>query len=96
MKNFLSKVGRDPETNTIDINRLATGIGASQKNKIIRVLETIEKLKETLGAVVPLEEIEKELEQEIKTKEIEDAISKLIKAGDIYEPRSGHYQIVRK
>jgi len=92
MKYYLMQVGYDYESKTFDIDRITSGIPSSQRNKIILVRDTITALENRLGKLIPIEEIEKELEDKIKKEEIEDALNKLNSSGDIFRPRRGHVQ----
>jgi len=92
MKYYLMQVGYDYESKTFDIDRIITGIPSSQRNKIIIVKQTITELENKLGKLIPIEEIEKELEGKLKSDEIEDAINKLNSSGDIFRPRRGYVQ----
>ena len=56
------------------------------------VRDTIEKLESRLGKLIPMEEVEKELEGKMSKEEIEDSITKLSVAGDIFKPRRGYVQ----
>ena len=89
------QVGYDPETKTFDIDRFTTKISSSKRSKLILLKETIKKLEAKFGKQVPLEEIRKEL-QDISDLEFDDAIEKLKKTGDIYEPKQGFVQDVQK
>lgn len=92
MKYYLMQVGYDYESKSFDIDRITSGIGTSQRNKIILVRNTITELEDKLGKLIPFEEIEKELEGKLKKEEIEDAINKLNSSGDIFRPRRGYVQ----
>lgn len=86
----LRQVALDEETGTIDIDRIATGVPASQRNKIMTVKEIIAELENKVGKVVPIEDIVREASAKGLTEaEIEDIIQKLKKSGDIFEPRHG-------
>jgi len=92
MKYYLMQVGYDYESNTFDIDKIYTGMTTSKRSKVLVVRETINQLKEKLGDLIPLEEIEKELENELTKDELEDALNELIKNSVIYEPRRGYVQ----
>ncbi len=92
MKFYLMQVGYDPETNQLDINRISTGISSSRRNKIVTVREMVAVLENKHGKLIPMEELEKELDGKLTSVEIEDAISKLKEAGDLFEPRRGFIQ----
>lgn len=92
MKYYLMQVGYDYESQTFDIDRVGSKFSSSQRKKILLVREKINELEEKLGKLIPVEEIEKELEGELQKSEIEDAIQELLKNSEIYEPRRGHVQ----
>jgi len=92
MKYYLMQVGYDYESKTFDIDKIYTGMTASKRNKVLIVRETINGLKERLGELIPIEEIEKELEDKLSRDEIEYAINELIKNSVIYQPRQGYVQ----
>jgi DNA replicative helicase MCM subunit Mcm2 (Cdc46/Mcm family) len=86
------QVGYDYESKTFDIDKITTGLATSQRSKIIVVRETIARLESRLGKLIPIEEIEQELEGKLSETEIEDAINKLKASGDIFSPRRGYVQ----
>lgn len=91
VKYYLLQVGYDEETKTIDIDRIG-GNPASQRGKIHVVRETIETLENRLGKLIPLEEVEEALKGKMSQTEIEEAIDKLVRAGDLFRPKKGHIQ----
>ncbi len=85
----LSQIGVDPETGKLDIDRITTGITASQRGTISTIKEIIHELEGQIGKQIPVDDIvmrakDKGIDQE-KTEEILD---RLKKAGDIFAPRS--------
>lgn len=92
LKYCLMQVGFDYESKQIDIDKISTGITASQKNKIILVREAITRLESRLGKLIPLEELSKELGEKIDQEIIEEIIDKLAIAGDIFKPKRGFIQ----
>jgi len=92
MKYYLMQVGYDYESKTFDIDRISTGTSSSQRNKIIKVRETIKKLEDSLGKLIPLEELEEALKGEMDKDQIAEAISKLKSSGDLFTPRRGFIQ----
>lgn len=85
----LSQIGVDPETGKLDIDRITTGITASQRGTISTIKEIIHDLEGQIGKQIPVDDIvmrakDKGIDQE-KTEEILD---RLKKAGDIFAPRS--------
>ncbi|OGJ19066.1 hypothetical protein A3K73_01980 [Candidatus Pacearchaeota archaeon RBG_13_36_9] len=94
IKYYLMQVGFDQETKTFDIDRIATGVSTSQRSKIIVVREAISRLEGRMGKLIPIEELQKELEEKMSKEEVEDSIQKLKQTGDIFEPRKGYVQRV--
>jgi len=92
LKFSLQQVGYDEETQTFDIDRVTTGIPTSKRNKFILVKDTIAKLESRLGKLIPVEELQKELEDKVTETEIEEAINQLSKSGDIFKPKKGMIQ----
>ena len=90
MKYYLIQVGYDYESKTFDIDKISGRFSSSQRNKIFTVRDTIMQLEERLGKMIPVEEIEKELEGKMSKSEIEEAIDKLSISGDIFKPRRGY------
>ena len=86
----LSQIGLDPETGKIDIDRLATGISASQRSEIAIVREIIAELEKVLGKAIPIEDIEREAElREVSKDRVDEIIEKLKRTGDVFSPRHG-------
>ena len=92
LKFCLSMVGYDKETNQYDIDKITTGISASQRSKIIFVRDVIRKLESRFGKLIPLNEIENELGGKIEISEIEGIIEELRRAGEFFEPKKGFIQ----
>tara|TARA_Y100000310_G_scaffold162731_1_gene162673 strand:- start:3998 stop:6073 length:2076 start_codon:yes stop_codon:yes gene_type:complete len=92
MKFYLMQVGYDEETKTIDIDRVGGVMPASQRGKINVLREAIEALENKLGKLIPYEEILKELDGKMKEAEIEEAVDKMVRAGDLFRPRKGYIQ----
>jgi replicative DNA helicase Mcm len=92
VKYSMMQVGFDEETQTFDIDRVTTGIPTSKRNKIIVVRDTIAKLESSLGKLIPVEELEKEIGERMTKDEIEDSLNQLSKSGDIFKPKTGYIQ----
>lgn len=90
MKYYLMQVGYDYESKTFDIDRGTGGMPASERNKVFLVRDTIAQLEDKLGKMIPIEEIENELEGKMSKTEIEEAITKLDISGVIFKPRRGY------
>jgi replicative DNA helicase Mcm len=92
VKFYLMQVGYDYETKSFDIDKIVTGVPSSQRSKIIIVRECLAKLENKFGKLIPLEEVEKELEGHLEKKDITDSLEKLAIAGDIFYPKRGYVQ----
>ncbi len=86
----LQEVGFDKETGRIDIDRISTGMGASQRSKIFTVREAVQTLEAVHGKMIPIADIVQAVaEKNITENEAMEIIEKLKRQGDIYEPRRG-------
>ncbi|MGM5483935.1 MAG: minichromosome maintenance protein MCM, partial [Nanobdellota archaeon] len=84
----LNQVGVDTETGQFDIDQITTGVTSSQRSKIIVVRELIKTLENKVGKIFPVEELKKEAEiKGISAEEIDEAVEKLKRSGDIFEPK---------
>ncbi len=92
-KYYLMQVGYDPETKTFDIDRFTTRVSSSKRSKIMLVKDTIKQMEERFGKQISVEELRKQL-SDMSEVEFEDAIEKLKKSGDIFQPKQGFVQIV--
>jgi replicative DNA helicase Mcm len=92
LKYSLTQVGYDEETKSYDIDKITTGISTSKRSKIVVVRETIAALESKMGKLIPLEELEKTLQNKLTPLELEDAINQLSKSGDIFRPKKGFIQ----
>jgi len=90
IQHCLSEIAIDRETGKIDIDKISSGITASERGKIIGVKEIINELEAKIGRFIPIDDIIKEAEARgINTAKVEDTIEKLKRSGDIFEPKRG-------
>ena len=92
MKYYLMQVGYDYESKTFDIDKITLGRTTSQRNKVFIVRDAISDLESRVGHLIPIEEIEHELEGKLKKDEISDALRELVKHSIIFEPKKGVVQ----
>ena len=93
MHYYLLHLGVDPETGKIDIDRITTGITTSTRGKIISIRDLIYEMDAAGVRPIPVEELLKEaISRGIKEQDIEEAIDKLKRNGDIFEPKKGFIQ----
>jgi len=84
----LEQVGLDPETGKIDIDRITTGITTSERGKIMAIREIINTLEEKHGKIIPIDDIISQAgERGISEDDVDEAIQKLKRTGDIYQPK---------
>lgn len=87
----LTQIGYDQETGEFDIDRITTGVTASQRSQISIIKEIITTLEEEIGTLIPIEDIVQEAEaQDIPEEKTDKIIMKLKQGGDIYSPKSGY------
>jgi replicative DNA helicase Mcm len=94
MKYYLMQVGYDYETKSFDIDRIGSRITSSQRSKIFMVRDLITELEGKIGKMIPIEEVEKELEGKLTKDEINDALIQLERESIIYKPKTGFIQKV--
>jgi len=92
MKFYLMQAGYDYETKTFDIDKIVTGVTTSKRSKIIFVRDAIARMESKIGKLIPIEELEKELQGKVEKSEIEEALEKLTISGDIFHPKKGFVQ----
>jgi replicative DNA helicase Mcm len=86
-------VGLDRETGKIDIDRIATGISASQRSHIMVIKEIISDLENKVGKHIPIDDIIEEAKnKDIDESKVEEVLEKLKRVGEIFEPRRSFIQ----
>ncbi len=89
----LTQVGVDKETGKIDIDRIATGVAATQRSKIVLIREIISEIENKGIKTIPIEDILRQAaEKGVEDSEVEEVIEKLKRSGDLFEPRRGYIQ----
>ncbi len=86
----LNQIGLDPETGKIDIDRISSGITASERSHITIVREIITALEQVVGKTIPVDDIIREAEiKGVDSKKVEEVLEKLKRSGDVFSPRHG-------
>lgn len=86
----LMQVGFDRETGKIDIDRIATGIAATQRSHIMVLKDIISELEAKLGKTIPIEDVVSEAKNRgLDEDKVEEALERLKRSGDLFEPRRG-------
>ncbi len=90
----LNQIAKDIKTGKIDIDKLTSGITATQRGTISMIKEIITSLEEQMGTkIIPVEQIvEAAAQKNIHKADAEDVLEKLRRSGDIFEPRRGFVQ----
>ena len=89
----LSQIGVDPETGKIDIDRISTGISATERSKIMIVKDIIAELEASLGKIIPMSDILRAAAAKgVSEDKVEEAVEKLKRSGDIFEPKKDFVQ----
>jgi replicative DNA helicase Mcm len=86
----LMQVGFDKETGKIDIDRIATGIPATQRSNIMIIKGVIKDLEARYGKTIPIEGIIEEAKLKgVEEEKAEESIERLKRSGEIFEPKRG-------
>ena len=84
----LTEIGLDPETGKIDIDRITTGVTASQRSHIAVIREIINELEKAIGKTIPVEDVMREATNRgIEEATTEEILEKLNRMGDIFRPK---------
>ncbi|MCM2325554.1 MAG: minichromosome maintenance protein MCM, partial [Candidatus Woesearchaeota archaeon] len=79
----LSQIGMDPETGKFDIDRISSGVTASERNNIVMIKEMINELEVKSGKTISIEEVLVEASSKgISEDKVVETIEKLKRSGD--------------
>jgi len=94
IKYCLTQVGFDEETQQFDVDRMVTGVTASERGRLIAIKEIILELEEKSNLKsISVEDIKMEAsEKKIPEDKVDEILEKLKRSGDIFEPKRGHVQ----
>jgi len=92
---YLRRVGMDRETGKFDIDIIATGISHSQHDRMRMIMDVIQRLgNEAKDGNAVRGDVIRELEIEgLEASKVGDALDRLKRNGQIYEPVHGKYKI---
>lgn len=86
----LRQIAYDEKTGTIDIDRIATDVPATQRNKIVIIKGILADMENKIGKAIPIDDIIKMAEEKgVSHSETEELLQKLKRMGDIFEPKPG-------
>jgi replicative DNA helicase Mcm len=91
----LEKIGIDPKTGQIDIDKITSGITATTRNQYKTISQIIEKLEIEKPEISIDDIIEEAKKMKINKTEVEKVIDKLKQEGLIYEPRKNIYKTLK-
>jgi replicative DNA helicase Mcm len=95
LRSSMQEVAYDAETGKFDIDRITTGITATQRSQISILRRLIDMLADKVGKSIPIADILNEAEGEgIDRAKAEEILESLRKKGDIFEPKPGLIQKV--
>jgi len=93
LRSCMEAVALDVETGKFDIDRITTGITATQRSQISIIRRILDMLTDKVGKSIPISDILNEAEAEgIGRAKTEEILDNLKKKGDIFEPKSGLIQ----
>jgi len=95
IEQYLRRVGMDKETGKIDIDIIATGISHSQHDRMRNIMDIIQRLSnESKDGNADRGDIVREGEiSGLESNKVEEALDRLKRNGQIYEPVHGKYKI---
>lgn len=86
----LSQIGLDPETGKMDIDRITTGITASQRSNIGIIKDVISELEKAIGKMIPADDIVREAEiKGVAQEKTNEVLERLKRSGDLFSPKNG-------
>jgi len=84
----LNQIGIDPETGKLDMDRIVTGITATQRGRIVTIREIIRSLEAQHGKSIPVNVIIEEAGKKgYSEDQVDDAIEKLKREAEIFSPK---------
>ncbi len=94
LKGCMAEIGVDPETGKVDMDRITTGLTASTRGRILEVRNTIFELCDQKDGPISIEDDlkPKVYDKGVTEQKLEEAVEKLKRSGDIFEPKKGWLQ----
>ncbi|MEM5773316.1 MAG: LAGLIDADG family homing endonuclease, partial [Candidatus Aenigmatarchaeota archaeon] len=93
MKASLRQFGFEVETGRFDVDKLEGRTTAAERGKIRIVLDVIEELSQTLGKIIPKDDIVRiAKDRGLKEFDIEKILNELKNRGELFEPKTGFLQ----
>lgn len=87
MEYCLKKIALDEETGEIDIDKIATGTSISDRTSVTILKAIIDNIENEKGISIPIDDVYKEAKEKgLSESQIEKAIEKMRRVGDIFKP----------
>ncbi|MBC7081744.1 MAG: minichromosome maintenance protein MCM [Thermoplasmatales archaeon] len=97
MEYFLTKVGMEKEFDMFDIDKIATGISKTQRDKMVIITDIIRDICKGTDSSASVEEIiSRAIEQGMEKETVENLLAKMRREGIIYEPKNGRYRLTNE
>ncbi|MEW6222136.1 MAG: minichromosome maintenance protein MCM [Candidatus Hadarchaeota archaeon] len=97
VKVSLNQAGIDPEKKAVDVNLIYTGMTASQRERVLQVLDLIRQMEGEYGGPVPIDKVKsRAVEAGLTEHFVETLIQKEINRGTLYSPTSETVALVVK
>ena len=93
MNKTLEAIATDPSTGKIDIGKI-TGDTYSEREKMSIVIRIIKEVSDKNGLANYDDIVSEAIKRAMTEEEVEETLEKLVKRGDIDEPRSGKYRML--
>jgi replicative DNA helicase Mcm len=95
IEQYLTRVGMDRETGKFDIDIITTGISHTQQSRMRSIIDIIQKLCDASeDGNADRNDIIREAEIDgVESSKVEDAVDRLRRNGQIYEPSHGKYRL---
>jgi replicative DNA helicase Mcm len=93
MESYLMEIGYDKENKTFDIDKIS-GNSAKSRSKLEIIKNAIKIVGNEFNGLSPIEKIKSSLDTQYTSEEIDEAIEKLIKGGDVFRPKRGFIRLM--
>lgn len=93
MESYLMEIGYDKENQTFDIDKIS-GNSAKSRGKLETIKDAIRIVGNEFNGMAPIDKVKSSLDTQYGSVDIEDAIEKLIKGGDVFRPKRGFIRLM--
>jgi len=93
MESYLMEIGYDKENKTFDVDMIS-GNGAKSRSKLQIIKDAIRLVGIEFNGMAPIDKVKTNLDTQYSSIDVEDAIEKLIKGGDIFRPQRGFVRLM--